>query len=82
MCNASGKHIIIWRAEASQPSRTTGTIFLYTRGMLSIFGERERPNFSAGRMSTAFRRCERNALPFSMVFVSASVNLLIYARTQ
>ena len=55
---------------------------IYTRGMLSIFGERERPNLSAGCMSNAFRRRERNALPFSMVFVSASVHLLIYARTQ
>ena len=45
-------------------------------------GERERPNLSAGCMSNAFRRRERNALPFSMVFVSASVHLLIYARTQ
>ena len=27
-----------------------------TRGMLSIFGERERPNLSAGCMSNAFRR--------------------------
>ena len=45
--------------------------------MLSIFGERERPNLSAGCMSNAFRRRERNALPFSMVFVSASVHLLI-----
>ena len=53
-----------------------------TSRMLSIFGARERPNLSAGCMSNAFRRRERNALPFSMVFVSASVHLLIYARTR
>ena len=64
------------------PARSARLVAIITSGMLSIFGERERPNMSAGCMSNAFRRRERNALPFSMVFVSASVHLLIYARTQ
>ena len=51
---------------------------IITRGMLSIFGERERPNLSSGCMSNAFRQRERNALPFSMVFVSTSTYLRAY----
>ena len=49
-----------------------------------IVGERERPNLSAGcvkRPTNAFRPRERNALPFSLVCVSGSVDLPIVLRT-